>query len=243
MYLSKNFNWLNRTELLIGQEKLNNLKQSHVLVVGLGGVGAYSAEILARAGIGELTIVDGDIIKESNRNRQLLALCSTENKLKANLMKDRLLDINPAIQVHTISKFIQEDDIIKILEVKYDYVVDAIDSITPKTILIVNTLLNKYPLISNMGAGGKIDPFKIKIDDISRSFNCPLARVIRNNLKKHGITTGFDVVFSEEPVNKKSVLLVNDEKNKKSTAGTISYIPAMFGMFSAFKVIQKLSTL
>ena len=233
--------WLNRTELLLGQEKVNKLFQSHVLVVGLGGVGAFAAEMLARAGIGKLTIADGDVVKPSNRNRQILALISSQNMAKTELMKERLLDINPEITINTISQFLKGSDMPQLLTEKYDYVVDAIDTITPKIFLIVNTLKQKYPLISSMGAGGRTDPTKIIIDDISKSYNCTLARMIRKKLNKFGIKSGFDVVFSYEIVDKNSVIFVDNEPNKKTTVGTISYMPAMFGIMAAAKVIRTLS--
>ncbi|MCL2073037.1 MAG: tRNA threonylcarbamoyladenosine dehydratase [Marinilabiliaceae bacterium] len=232
--------WLSRTELLIGQEKVAKLQNAHVLVVGLGGVGAFAAEMLARAGVGTLTIVDSDVIKPSNRNRQILALKSTENKHKVKLMKERLLDINPEISINTVQQFLNRNNITDLLTERYDYVIDAIDTLSPKLFLIVNTIKNNYPLISSMGAGGKIDPFKVKIDDISKSYNCMLARMIRKKLNKFGIKRGFDVVFSTELVNKSAVIFVEDEPNKKTTVGTLSYMPAIFGIFAASKVIREL---
>ena len=241
MYLNQNSNWQSRTELLLGQKSVDKLKKSHVLVVGLGGVGAYSAEMLARAGVGELTIVDGDTVKPSNRNRQLLALQSTENKLKAELMKERLIDINPEIKINVINQFLNEEDMRELMEVKYDYVIDAIDTVTPKVSLIVNAVRKNYKLISSMGAGGRLNPSDIKIVDISETHTCHLARVIRKRLYKHGINRGFDVIFSSETVNKKAVILIEDEINKVSTVGTVSYMPALFGIMAASKVIRKLT--
>jgi len=232
--------WNSRTKLLLGQEKVEKLAKAHVLVVGLGGVGSYSAEMLARAGIGELTIVDGDVIKPSNRNRQLLALQSTENKLKVDIMQARLIDINPEIKIHTIPKFLKGTDMPELMSTKYDYVIDAIDTLSPKVFLIVNALQNGYPLISSMGAGGKMNPFNIKIADISESYNCKLARMIRKRLNKFNIKTGFEVVFSSEKADKDSVIFIDDEQNKKTTTGTISYMPAMFGIMAAAKVIEKI---
>ena len=232
--------WNSRTELLIGKEKVKKLEQSHVLVVGLGGVGSYAAEMLARAGIGELTIVDGDVIKSSNRNRQLLALQSLENKSKAEIMQARLIDINPEIKVNVIPKFLKGTDMPDLMTTKYDYVIDAIDTLTPKVFLIVNSIQHNYPLISSMGAGGKMNPFNIKIADISESYNCKLARMIRKRLNKFKIKSGFDVVFSSESVEKDSVIFIEDEQNKKTTTGTISYMPAMFGILAASKVIERI---
>ena len=203
-------NWDGRTELLLGKEKIEKLRKSHILIVGLGGVGAFAAEMLARAGIGEITIVDGDIIKASNRNRQLLALSSAEHKSKVELMTDRLLDINNNIIIHPINKFLKGEDMPQLMETHYDYVIDAIDTLTPKVFLIVNTMQKGYPLISSMGAGGKLNPSTIEIVDISESYECKLARMIRKRLNKFKIKTGFDVVFSSEPVNKESVIFIDN---------------------------------
>ena len=231
-------NWDSRTELLLGNDKIEKLRKSHILIVGLGGVGAFAAEMLARAGIGELTIIDGDIVKASNRNRQLLALASTEHKSKVEIMTDRLLGINENIIINPVNKFLKGEDMPQLMETRYDYVIDAIDTLTPKVFLIVNTIQKGYPLISSMGAGGKLDPSKIEIVDISESYECKLARMIRKRLNKFNIKTGFDVVFSSEPVQKESVIFINDEQNKKTTTGTISYMPAMFGIMAASKVIR-----
>jgi len=234
--------WLSRTELLLGENKMNKLKQAHVLVVGLGGVGAYAVEQLARAGIGNLTIVDGDTVHPSNRNRQLPALVSTEGKEKADVVAARLKDINPDINLTVINEFIKDERIPEILDaVKYDFVVDAIDTLSPKVFLIVETYTRGYPLISSLGAGGKFDPSKIEITDISKTHNCKLARMVRKRLTKHKIKKGFTVVFSPETVNKDHVIEVEGEQNKKTTVGTISYMPGIFGMFAASYVIREIA--
>lgn len=234
--------WLSRTALLLGEEKLENLQKSHVLVVGIGGVGAFAAEMLARAGIGTLSIVDADVVKPSNRNRQLPALSSTEDKLKVEVMGRRLLDINPQLKLYTLDVFLKDEGIPALLDRHhYDYVVDAIDSLAPKVFLIVHTMNRKIPLISSMGAGGKLDPSKVGICDISKSYNCKLARMLRKRLSKFQLKKGFDVVFSPEEVDKAHVVFVEDEQNKKTTVGTISYMPALFGLLAASQVIRKLS--
>ena len=234
--------WLSRTELLLGEEKMDKLRQAHVLVVGLGGVGAYAAEQLARTGIGNLTIVDGDTVHPSNRNRQLAALASTEGKEKAEVVASRLKDINPDINLNVINEFIKDERIPEILDaVKFDFVVDAIDTLSPKVFLIVETCKRGYPLISSLGAGGKFDPSKIEITDISKTHNCKLARMVRKRLTKHKIKKGFTVVFSPETVNKDHVIEVEGEQNKKTTVGTISYMPGLFGMFAASHVIRKIA--
>ncbi|HAG16781.1 MAG TPA: tRNA threonylcarbamoyladenosine dehydratase [Bacteroidales bacterium] len=232
--------WQERTELLIGKEGLNLLAQKHVLVVGLGGVGAYAAEQLARAGIGELTIIDNDTIHPSNRNRQLLALKSTEGKSKVELMKNRLIDINPSICIHEIKEYIHDERIEEIVAHKYDYVVDAIDTLAPKIFLIQAALKNGHRLVSSMGAGGKTDPTKVQIADISKSFNDKLARILRKRLHHLGVYDGFPVVFSTELIDPRSVIFVEGEANKKTTVGTISYMPAIFGNFMAAVVIRNL---
>ena len=235
-------NWLSRTELLLGDEKLKKLRQAHILVVGLGGVGAYAAEQLVRAGIGNMTIVDGDTVHPSNRNRQIAALVSTDGQEKAGVVANRLKDINPELNLTVISEFIKDERIPQILDaLTYDFVVDAIDTLSPKVFLIVETFNRGLPLISSMGAGGKFDPSKIEITDISKTHNCKLARMIRKRLTKHNIKKGFTVVFSPETVKKEHVVEVTGEQNKKTTVGTISYMPGLFGMFAASHVIRTIA--
>jgi len=235
-------NWLTRTELLLGEEKMNRLRQANVLVVGLGGVGAYAVEQLVRAGIGNITIVDGDTVNTSNRNRQLAALVSTVGKSKIDVVASRLKDINPELNLTVINEFIKDERTPEILDAqKYDFVVDAIDTLSPKVFLIVETFNRGIPLISSLGAGGKLDPTKIEITDINKTHNCKLARMVRKRLSKHKIKKGFTVVFSPEPVDKNHVIEVEDELNKKTTVGTISYMPGIFGMFAASHVIRKLA--
>lgn len=233
--------WLSRTELLLGKAGIEKLQKAHVLVAGVGGVGSYAAEMIVRAGIGEITLIDADVVKASNRNRQLPALSSTEDQLKVDVMARRLLDINPYVKINKIDYFIKQELIPEVLNQKLDYVVDAIDSLSPKVFLIVHTLQREIPLISSMGAGGKMDPAQVKMADISESYNCKLARMIRKRLTKFGIKKGFEVVFSPEEVNKDHVIFVADEQNKKTTVGTISYMPALFGILAASQVIRKLT--
>lgn len=233
--------WKERTVLLLGEERLEKLAKTHVLVAGLGGVGAYAAENLCRAGVGKLTIVDHDVVQPSNRNRQLIALSSSEGKRKADLMSARLKDINPDIELTVISEFLREGKIEQLLSNKYDYVVDAIDTLSPKIFLIYNALKQNLPLVSSMGAGGKLDPTQVHISDISESYQCRLAYLLRKKLRKLGVHDGFSVVFSSEPVNKEVVKLTEGEQNKKSTVGTISYMPAIFGCMCASVVIRELA--
>lgn len=232
--------WLDRTELLVGPEKLEKLRQSHVLIVGLGGVGAYAAEQLCRAGIGKMTIVDGDVVETSNRNRQLPALISNIGRPKAEILAERFLDINPEIQLKVINDYLTEEEIVKLLKSSdFDYVVDAIDTLAPKVSLVYHSVQMGLQIASSMGAGGKTDPMKVQIADISKTINCKLAKVFRKRLAKLGITKGVKVVFSPENIDKNTVR-VEQSRNKKSTVGTISYMPPIFGCFLSSLVIRDL---
>ena len=233
-----NMNWQSRTELLLGKEKLDKLGSANVLVVGLGGVGAYAAEMICRAGVGKMTIVDGDTVNETNINRQLVALGSTVGEKKTDVLGDRLLYINPELDLTKIDEYIKDDRMIEILDQGYDYVVDAIDTLSPKIYLIYHAMQKGIPIVSSMGAGGKLDPSRIEIADISKSYNCKLARVLRKRLHKLGIRNGFMAVFSPEDVPEESVELTEEEDNKKSNVGTISYMPPAFGCACASVVIR-----
>ncbi|TPQ26415.1 tRNA threonylcarbamoyladenosine dehydratase [Methylomonas sp. EFPC3] len=232
--------WLSRTELLIGKPKLDKLQQSHVLVVGMGGVGSFAAEFICRAGVGEMTIVDGDVVDPSNRNRQLPALATTHGQSKADIMGERLLAINPDLKLHIRHEFITPDTAAELLNTHYDYIVDAIDSLTPKIHLIRAAKSRKMKIVSSMGAGGKMDPTHLKVVDISKTYNCPFAQFIRVRLRKHGISRGVKVVFSPEVVNKDSLMFTDGSNYKKSAYGTISYLPAAFGGVCASVVIRNL---
>ena len=236
------YDWQQRTELLIGSEQLEKLHHSHVLIVGLGGVGAYAAEQLCRAGIGEMTIVDADIVDDSNRNRQLPALISTIGKEKVAVMAERLLQINPDLKLHTLREFVRDEGTIALLEqAPYDYVVDAIDSLSPKVFLIYHALQRQLKVVSAMGAGGKIDPMQVKVAPIEKTYQCRLAHAIRKRLHRMGIKKGFKAVFSPEPVPEEAVEIdANPDINKLSTVGTISYMPAIFGCMAASVVIRDL---
>ena len=230
--------WLQRTEILLGPEKLKKLNDAHVLIAGLGGVGSYAAEMIARAGVGQMTIVDGDVVQPSNRNRQLPALVSTQFQPKSEIVAARLRDINPDIRLTVINEFLKDERIPELLSNDFDYVVDAIDTLSPKVFLIVHALRRQLPLISSLGAGGKLDPSLIRIDDIGNTYNCNLARMVRKRLTKFDIRSGFKVVFSPELVDKSVIILTEGEQNKKTTVGTISYLPAMFGCYLASQVIR-----
>lgn len=233
-------NWLERTELLVGNEKLDKLKQSNVLIVGLGGVGAYAAEQLCRAGIGNLTIVDADVVEPSNRNRQLPALVSTTGKQKAEILGARFLDINPDLKLKMQNDYVSDEKIIALLQSEnYDYIVDAIDTLSPKVFLIYHAKELGLNVVSSMGAGGKTDPEKVCIADISKSHSCKLAKMLRKRLSRMGVKKGVKVVFSSEIIDDK-VVRIEEGRNKKSTVGTISYMPPIFGCFIASVVIRDL---
>ena len=234
-------NWLERTELLLGREKLGRLRSAHVLVVGLGGVGAYAAEMVARAGVGTMTIADADAVNTSNINRQLVALHSTVGRQKADVLAERLRDINPDIELTVVNRYIRDEETYRLLDAaRYDYVVDAIDTLSPKLALIAAALERGYPLVSSMGAGAKTDPTRMEIADIAKTHHCPLAHMLRKRLHKTGIRSGFRAVFSPEPIREGAMILC-EEQNKKSNVGTISYLPALFGIGCASVVIRGLT--
>ena len=233
-------NWLERTELLLGGEKLDMLRRARVLVVGVGGVGDYAAEIIARAGVGHMTIADADCVSESNINRQLVALHSTIGRPKCEILAERLRDINPDIELTIVNRFIKDNETDELLDsAPFDYVVDAIDTLSPKLALIKGSLDRGIPLVSSMGAGAKTDPTLMEIKDIAKTHHCPLAHMLRKRLHKIGIKRGFWAVFSPEPVREGAMILC-EEQNKKSNVGTISYIPALFGIGCASVVVRSL---
>ena len=232
--------WLERSELLLGTQCINKLKQANVLIVGVGGVGAYAAEMLVRAGIGKMTIADSDTISLSNINRQLIALHSTVGRVKTDVLAERLKDINPELQLSVIAEYIKDEKTDEILDSQhFDYIVDAIDTLSPKLALIKGALDRNIPIVSSMGAGAKLDPTKIEICDISKTHHCPLAHMLRKRLHKMGIRRGFKAVFSTEPPIEGAMILC-EERNKKSNVGTISYLPATFGIGCASVVIRDL---
>ncbi len=228
--------------MLLGPEVLEKMKRSNVLVAGLGGVGSWAAEMICRAGVGTMTIIDGDIITDANRNRQLPALTSTTGRKKAEVMGERLLDINPELHLRVITEFIRDQRMIDILEEEhYDYVVDAIDTLSPKVFLVYHSLRLKLPVVSSMGAGGKYDPTAIRVADISETNFCNLARMLRKKLHKLGVHEGFLAVYSPEVVDKSLIVRGSDESNKASSVGTMSYMPAAFGITCASVVIRELA--
>ena len=231
--------WLERTELLVKEEGIERLQSANILIVGLGGVGSFAAEFLVRSGIGNLTIVDGDIVDITNINRQLPALNSTIGKNKTDVVAERILDINPKIDLKKISEFLEPERMEEILtQEKFDYVLDCIDSLSPKLALIITCKRKKIKLVSAMGAGGKTDPSKVMVRDISKTNNCFLAKQIRKKLKKEQIHKGFRCVFSTEIQDENSLKMTDGSNYKKSFYGTISYMPAIFGLYAAAEVIR-----
>ena len=233
--------WQQRTELLLGEDKMLRLRNSHVLVVGLGGVGAYAAEMICRAGVGQMTIVDADTGPPSNINRQLPALHSTLERPKAEVLAERFKDINPDLKLNVLSEYLKDERIPELLDsAEFDFVIDAIDTVAPKCYLIYNALQRHLPIVSSMGAGAKSDITQIRFADLWETYHCGLSKAVRKRLQKMGMKRKLPVVFSTEQANADAVILVDDEKNKKSTAGTVSYMPAVFGCYLAEYVIRKL---
>ncbi|MBN8684235.1 MAG: tRNA threonylcarbamoyladenosine dehydratase [Chitinophagales bacterium] len=231
-------NWLQRTELLVGAEALEKLKHLHVLVIGLGGVGSFAAEFLVRAGVGKMTIVDGDTVDITNTNRQLPALHSTVGEAKTSVMAKRMLDINPELQLTVKEEFLTPDSVKELITNEFDYVFDCIDSVQPKQYVIVTCKQKDVRVVSSMGAGGRVDPSKVQVADISESYNCPFAQQIRKGLKRKGVRKGVTVVFSSELVSRETCMLTDGNRFKRSFYGTISYIPALFGLHMASVVVR-----
>ena len=230
--------WQSRTKLLIGEENLKKLACSHILIAGAGGVGGYVAEQLCRSGIGQITLVDNDTVQPSNRNRQIIALSSTENIRKTLLFEKRLKDINPDVQLNIITEFLSDENINPILENHFDYIVDAIDTLTPKVNLLEKAYNKGFKIVSAMGSGGKINPLKIEISDISKSHHCKFAYIVRKYLHRKNIFKGIKVVYSPESIPKSAIEVTNGENNKRSVVGTISYMPAIVGCYCAYVVID-----
>lgn len=236
-------NWLERTELLIGSEKVDALKNKHVLIVGLGGIGSYAAEFIVRSGIGSVTIIDGDVFDNTNKNRQLTALTSTLGKNKAVVLGERLRDINPALQINVIEEFVVPERVWELLEeYRPDLVMDCIDSVSPKIEWIVACLRLKVKIISHLGAGGKMDPTRVQVCNLPQTYNCNLAAQVKKGLKKRGVTPKtVRAVFSSEMQKKESLKMTDGQNFKRSFYGTVSYMPALFGLMGAADAIRYLS--
>ena len=233
--------WMSRTQLMLGDEKTQQLMNKNVLVIGLGGVGGICAEMIARAGVGKMTIADGDVVDLSNCNRQVAALHSTAQQSKAAVMAERIRDINPAIELTVLNELIQEQRTVELVQNGgFDYAVDCIDTLSPKVWFIKACIDHGVPIVSSLGAGGKMDPAQIQVEDISKSYQCKLARYVRKYLHEMGIYTGVKVVFSPEKIDKEKVIVTEKAFPKKSLIGTISYMPAIFGCITASVVIRDL---
>ena len=234
-------NWKQRTELLLGEDKMARLQSAHVLVVGLGGVGAYAAEMICRAGVGRMTIVDADTVQITNLNRQLPAMHSTLGLFKADVLEARFKDINPDLELKVLPVFLKDENIPDLLDAdEYDFIVDAIDTLSPKCYLIYHALQRRIKIVSSMGAGAKSDITQVRFADLWDTYHCGLSKAVRKRLQKMGVKRKVPVVFSTEQADPKAVLLTDDEMNKKSTCGTVSYMPAVFGCYLAEYVIKRL---
>ncbi len=233
--------WMTRSQLLLGDEKLERLQSKNVLVVGLGGVGGICAEMIARAGVGKMTIVDADVVDLSNCNRQIPALHSNAGKLKAEVMGERIRDINPEIELRVLPEYLKDERTREVLlGGNFDYAVDCIDTLSPKVFFIKSCVDAGIPVISSLGAGGKVDPLRVTITDISESYQCNLARYVRKRLNKLGIRSGVKVIFSPEEADQEKIIVTEKAFPKKSIIGTISYMPAIFGCLVASVVIRDL---
>ena len=282
--VDKKEHWTDRTELLLGSDKMQRLRDAHVLVVGVGGVGAYAAEMLCRAGVGEMTLIDADTVQPTNINRQLPATHATLGRPKVEVLAERFRDINPEIRLHVLPVYLTEEDVGTLLSgvqefrstgvqtnaktaandnpakelsslllseartpellnssKRISFIIDAIDTITPKCALIIEAMRRRIPIVSSMGAGAKSDITQIRFADIWDTYHCGLAKAVRTRLKKAGIRQSLPVVFSTEQSDRRAVITVEGEQNKKSTTGTISYMPAVFGCYLAEYVIRNLS--
>lgn len=241
MNAENNREWQQRTELLLGKDRMEHLRNSHVLVVGLGGVGAYAAEMICRAGVGKMTIVDADTVQPSNINRQLPALHSVVGRPKAEVLAERFRDINPDLELTVLPVYLKDEAIPEFLDsAKFDFVVDAIDTVAPKCYLIYNALKRGIKIVSSMGAGAKSDITQVRFADLWETYHCGLSKAVRKRLQKMGMKRKLPVVFSTEQADPNAVILIDNEQNKKSTTGTVSYMPAVFGCYLAEYVIRKI---
>jgi len=235
--------WLERTALLLDENKMQQLKNAHVLIVGLGGIGSFVGEFIARAGVGKMTLIDGDVFDPTNKNRQLTALDSTIGINKAKVLGERLKDINPLLEINCVQEFVQPERVWALMEeFKPDYVMDCIDSVTPKLEWIKVCKRKKVKIISHLGAGGKIDPSKVQVAKLEQAHNCKLGAHIKKRLRRENITLkGVKAVFSTEIQDRASLKMTDGTNFKKSFYGTISYMPALFGLMGAAEVIRYLT--
>lgn len=231
--------WNDRTVRLLGEKGEQRLARSSVLIVGLGGVGGYAAEMLARSGVGHLTLVDADKVDVTNINRQLIALDSNVGKSKVHLFAKRFREINPDIEIDERELFLTPDNLDEIMTRDYDFVIDAIDTVAPKVALIARCLAGKIKIISSMGAGGRLDPSAVGIRDLWETREDGLAKAVRTRLRKMGLKRNLKVVASTEKPSSSALVEVNTA-NKRTSFGTIATIPSLFGIFLASHVINSL---
>ena len=231
-----------RTTLLYGDERMARIRSAHVLIVGTGGVGAYAAEMLCRAGVGHLTLVDADTVSPSNINRQLPALHSTLGRSKVSVLAERFRDINPEVQLTLREEYLTPEGVDTLLNAgPYSYVIDAIDTIQPKVALLAACIRRRQPVIASMGAGAKTDITAIQYADIWQTYHCGLSKSVRNGLTRAGLRgRKLPVVFCAQQADRRALLTVEGERNKKTTAGTVSFMPATFGNYLAAWVLNRL---
>lgn len=235
--MSKEKTIYDRTALLIGEDGINRLQRAHIAVAGVGGVGSFCVEALARAGVGTLTLIDNDTVDITNLNRQIHANMDTIGQQKTEVMKQRLLQIRPDMTVYARNEFLLPDNISEVLDgMDYDYIIDAVDTVSAKLALILHAKQRQIPVISCMGTANKLDATRFEVTDISKTHTCPLARIMRQELRKRGIDHGVEVLYSTAlPVYQPKA-----EEGKKAVPGSISYVPPVAGMLLAGHVIQKL---
>ncbi len=226
-----------RTNILLGEDRINSLADKHILIAGVGGVGGYVVEAIARAGVGKITIIDNDVVDITNINRQLISNLNNVGKLKVKEYEARIKSINPQVKLSALDVFIDAENLTTLLADKPDYVIDCIDTIESKLALLTYCLTKNIQVISSMGAGNRIDISKIKVADISKTSVCGLARNVRLRLRQNGFNKGLTVVYSEEVPFAKPQISLN---SGRPTNGTISYMPALFGITLAGKVLQDL---
>ena len=233
--------WQERTELLLGHDQMERIRRAHVLVVGVGGVGSYAAEMLARAGVGHLTLLDADRVQASNINRQLCALHSTVGEEKVQVLARRFKDINPVLELDVRAEYLEEGAAAALLDSgNFDFIVDAIDTIAPKCALIEEALRRRMRIVSSMGAGAKTDITQVRFADLWETYHCGLSKAVRSRLKRDGMRRPLPVVFCAQQADPAAVARVEGERNKKTTTGTVSYMPAVFGCYLAQYVISRL---
>lgn len=229
--------WYERTRMLLGDGAIEKLRKAKVIIFGVGGVGSFTAEAVARAGVGTITLVDNDTVAITNINRQIIALNSTVGRMKTEVMAERIRDINPECNVKCVNEFILYDNIDSVLDEKYDYCVDAVDTVTAKLAIIMRCRELDIPVISSMGTGNKLDPTRLEITDIYKTSVCPLAKVMRKELKARGVNKLKVCWSSEEP---KTPLESEEITNKRRTPGSVSFVPSVAGLIIGGEVIKEL---